>query len=58
MFWHDHISINAHREAAAHVLQTLHKQVVSVRGAKGGLPSITTESNEVGLSGLLPRGGL
>src|SRR6266852_6471340 len=53
MFWHGHISINTHGEAASHVFQTLNQQVVNVRRGEVSLPAVTTESNEVRLSGLL-----
>jgi hypothetical protein len=53
MLRHDHVSINAHGEAAAHVLQTQNKQVIGMGRAKVALSAVATEGEEVGLPGLL-----
>lgn len=53
MFGHDHVTVNAHRKALTHLFQAEHKQVVCVERLKLSFSAITTEGEEVGLSGLV-----
>ena len=53
MFRHNHVSVNAHSEAASHVLQTRNHQVIGIRRIEIGSSAIATEGEEVGLPGLL-----
>jgi hypothetical protein len=53
MCGHDHVSVDTHGELAAHVLQTLNEQVARVWGDQVGLSAVATESEEMGLPGLL-----
>lgn len=53
MFGHDHVPVNTQGKALAHFLQAPDKQVVRVRGLKLSFSAITTEGEEVGLSGLV-----
>ena len=53
VFWHHDVSVDAHRELAPHVFQTLDKQVVDFGGREIRSPVVTTKGEEMGLSGML-----
>jgi hypothetical protein len=53
VFGHYHVPVNAHVEATPHVLQTKREQIVNRGIAEIGLATITTEGDEVRLSGLV-----
>ena len=50
---HDHVSVHEHSEMAAHVFQTGNEEVVSFGGAEVLFAAITTEGDEVSLSGVM-----
>jgi hypothetical protein len=50
---HDHVSVNTHGEATAHVPRASNEQIVRVWRDELGLSAVTTESEEMGLPGLL-----
>jgi hypothetical protein len=52
MLGHDHVSVDTHREPAAHPFETEYKEIV-IFGAREIWATITAERNEVGLSGLM-----
>jgi len=48
MFGYDHVSVNTHLKALAHLFQAEHKQVVGVGRVELGGSAITTKGEEVG----------
>jgi hypothetical protein len=50
---HDHISVDAQGEVAAHFFQNLEKEIVDGRRVEPSPPVVTSEGHEVSLCGLL-----
>ena len=53
MFGHDDVSVHAQLETPAHSLQAHREEIVNPRTIEEGLPPITTEGDEVRLSGFV-----
>src|ERR1700751_4782220 len=53
MVWHNHISVDRHRKAAAHVLKSFNEEVAGVRRIESALAMIASKGNEVRLTRML-----
>jgi len=53
VFGHDDISVHPQLKTPAHSLQTHREEVIDSRTVEEGLPPITTERNEMRLSGFV-----